>query len=331
MARQPRPPETAHSGCCSLALAGAPVDGNCLRVSEPLISVIVPTYNRAVLLREAIDSVRRQTYRHWELIVVDDGSTDDTPALLDGLDEPRLRVLRSEHTGHPGRVRNAGLAMARGEYVAFLDDDDLWQPGKLAVQVPLLASGRFRWSYTGFVRIDASGRQFWQTTPDRIRNGGILAPLLEVRAAVALPTVVAERTLIDEAGRFDEAMRIHGDHALWLDLAARAEVVATPEHLTIVRDHPGRIFRPEGYRFNVALYQKWHARLTDRALRRFCRRRIADSYLLDARYRVAVGHWRLACAAMLRAMGWDLPPSGLSATRSGVEGNLARECVRAPS
>ena len=279
-------------------------------MSQPLISVIVPTYNRAALLREAVDSVRRQTYRHWELIVVDDGSTDDTTALLAGFAEPRLRVIRSEHTGNPARVRNAGLAVARGEYVAFLDDDDLWQPGKLAVQVPLLASGRFRWSYSGFVRVDASGNQFWQTTPDRIRNGFILAALLEIQAAVALPTVVAERALVDDAGRFDEAMRTREDYALWLDLAARAEVVATPEQLTIVRDHPGRIFRPEGYRVSVALYRKWLGRLTDRALRRVCRRRIADSYLMEGRYRAAVGQWRLALAATLGALRWD-PPQGV--------------------
>lgn len=274
-------------------------------MAEPLVSIIVPTYNRAALLADALASVRAQTLGEWECIVVDDGSTDDTPALLAGLNEPRFSVLRSDHSGHPGRVRNRGIAVARGEYVAFLDDDDLWQPGKLAAQVSLLRSGSFRWSYTGFVRMDVSGRRLWQTTPDRIRSGFILVPLLRIHAAVALPTVVAERGLINEAGMFDESMRIHEDHALWLDLAARAEVVATPEHLTIVREHPGRIFRPEAYEFMATLYRKWHGRVSDRALRRVCRRRIADSYLLDARYRVGTGHWRLAASAVRRALAWD--------------------------
>lgn len=146
--------------------------------------------------------------------------------------------------------------------------------------------------------------------PDRIRNGFILAPLLETQAAVALPTVVAERALVDDAGRFDEAMRTREDYALWLELAARAEVITTPEQLTIVRDHPGRIFRPEGYRVSVALYRRWLGRLTDRPLRRVCRRRIADSYLTEGRHRWEVGQWRLAVAGMLGAMRWD-PPQGV--------------------
>jgi glycosyltransferase involved in cell wall biosynthesis len=274
-------------------------------MAEPLVSIIVPTYNRAALLAEALASVRAQTFADWECIVVDDGSTDETPTLLAGIEEPRLRVIHMGHSGNPGRVRNGGLAVARGDYVAFLDDDDLWKPEKLAVQMPLLAGGRCRWSYTGFVRVDAGGRPFWQTTPDRIRSGEILAPLLELQAAVALPTVIAQRALVDDAGRFDEAMNTREDYALWLDLAARAEVVATPEQLTIVRDHPGRVFRPEGYRVSVALYRRWHRRVTDRALRRTCRRRIADSYLADARYRLTVGRRRDALAAILSAIRWD--------------------------
>ncbi|MBI3982823.1 MAG: glycosyltransferase family 2 protein [Gemmatimonadetes bacterium] len=225
-------------------------------MTDPTVSVIIPTYNRVALLREAIDSVRRQTFRSWELIVIDDGSTDNTGAFLAELAEPQLRVLRTEHSGNPARVRNVGLAEARGQYVAFLDDDDLWQPEKLEVQMGLLRTGGCRWSYTGFVRVNALGERFWQTTPDRIYCGSILEKLLGVQAAIALPTVVAERRLIDNVGRFDENMRTREDYALWLELAERGDVVATPQQLTIVRDHAGRLFRPEGCRVSVALYRK---------------------------------------------------------------------------
>jgi glycosyltransferase involved in cell wall biosynthesis len=276
----------------------------------PLVSVIIPTYNRASLLGEAIASVRKQTYHDWELIVVDDGSTDETARIPTTHDEGRIRVLHLPHLGQPGRVRNAGLAVAQGEYVAFLDDDDLWQPEKLATQVGLLLATRCRWSYTGFIRVDADGKPFWRTTADRIHTGRILPALLAIRAAVALPTVVAERSLIAEAGLFDETMRIHEDHALWLNLAAREDVTATADHLTTVRDHPGRIFRPEAYQFMVRLYRKWHATLTDRGLRRICRRRIAISLLQDARYRVEVRHWRLAAQCMQAALRWDPPYAG---------------------
>jgi glycosyltransferase involved in cell wall biosynthesis len=274
-------------------------------VADPIVSVILPTYNRAGLLREAIDSVRRQTFRSWELVVVDDGSTDATGALLAGLDEPNLRALRTAHSGNPARARNVGLAEARGQYVAFLDDDDLWLPEKLAVQLPLLTGGDFRWSYTGFISMNARGEHIWQTPLDRIPTGRILEPLLELRAAVALPTVIAERTLIEGVGGFDEAMRTREDYALWLELAARAEVAASPAPLVVVRDHAGRVFRPEGYRVSVALYERWFARLTHPRLRRICRRRIADSYLVDARYRFRVGQKRLAAAGALAAVYRD--------------------------
>jgi glycosyltransferase involved in cell wall biosynthesis len=259
-------------------------------MAEPLVSIIVPTYNRAALLAEALASVRAQTFGDWECIVVDDGSTDGTAALLATLDERRFRIVRSEHSGNPAHARNAGLADARGRYLAFLDDDDLWKPGKLAAQVPLLTNGSFRWSFTGFVKVDSAGALTWQTTPDWIRGGFILEPLLE-----------------NEVGGFDEAARTREDYAMWLDLAARAEVVTTPQHLTIVRDHPGRIFRPEAYRFGVALYRKWLGSLRDPALRRVCRRRIAETYLTEGRRQANTGKRILALVAMLRAMPWDLP------------------------
>src|SRR3990170_289823 len=125
-------------------------------MTEPLVSVVLPTYNRSALLREAADSVRRQTYQHWELIVIDDGSSDDTLTTLGRFDDPRLRLIRLEHTGNPARVRNAGLAVSLGEYVAFLDDDDLWPPDKLKMQLAGLVRTGCRWGYTAFRRIDAT-------------------------------------------------------------------------------------------------------------------------------------------------------------------------------
>ena len=272
---------------------------------DPLISIIVPTYNRAPLLAEALASVRAQTFGDWECLVIDDGSTDHTPAFLGTLDEPRLRLLRAEHSGNPARVRNLGIAVARGRYLAFLDDDDLWEPMKLASQVRLLQEGGCRWSYTGYVRLDAGGNRIWQSTPEWIRGGSILEPLLDVKVAVAMPTVMAERALVEEVGRFDEAARTREDYSLWLDLAARAEVGVIQEHLAVVRDHPGRVFRPWGYRFSVILYRKWLGRLTDPRLRRLCRRRIVDTYLGEARRLIDAGQWGPALPAIVQALPWD--------------------------
>ncbi len=101
----------------------------------PLVSVILPTYNRASLLVEAMESVLRQTYPHLELIVVDDGSTDDTAQQVHRFADPRIRYLRLDANRGVSHARNRGLQEARGELIAFQDSDDLWAPDKLARQV----------------------------------------------------------------------------------------------------------------------------------------------------------------------------------------------------
>lgn len=268
------------------------------------MSVVVPTFNRSALLREAVASVRRQTWSWWGLLVVDDGSTDDTLAMLAGLGEPRLRSIHLDHYGSPARVRNAALAVARGDYVAFLDDDDLWEPAKLATQVPLLADGRYRWSYTGFSRVGA-GAPPWRCPPDRLRSGCILLPLLAMEAAVALPTVVAERALLAEAGGFDETMESREDYALWLELARRAPVVAVTEPLTTVRDHPGRVRNPRSsHLLTAAVYRRLRRSLRDAAARRLCRRRLAEVYVAEAGRLLAGGRWWRTPAPLLAALAW---------------------------
>ena len=105
--------------------------------SDPLVSVVVPTYNAPALLRETLDTVFAQTLADFEVVVVDDGSTDDTPDVLRSLDDPRLRIVRQANAGI-GAARNRGIDAARGRYVALLDHDDLWKPDKLAVQVEFM-------------------------------------------------------------------------------------------------------------------------------------------------------------------------------------------------
>jgi len=274
---------------------------------KPLVSVILPTYNRAALLIEALASVRAQTFDDWECIVVDDGSTDATPGMLTSLADPRFRSITIAHSGNPAVPRNAALAVARGRLLAFLDDDDLWKPEKLAVQVPLLEDGAFRWSYTGFTALDAHGHEVWRSSVDRLPSGSILASVLETRAAIALPTVMAERALVTEAGGFDAAMRTREDYALWLSLAERAPVVTTPDLLTVVRDHPGRVFRPEGNRMSLVVYRTWLDRVGDPALRRICRRRLAVTYLTEVSRAVARREWWTALGAAFQATRSDPP------------------------
>lgn len=262
-------------------------------VSRPLISIILPTYNRSGTLREAIASVRKQTYERWELIVIDDGSTDDTGTLLAGLDEQRLRVIRVDHTGNPARVRNAGLAVARGTHVAFLDDDDLWRSDKLDKQMTGLEQSGCRWSYSAFERIDEQGRGIHASdiVVWRPRGGWILEELLRIEAIIALPTVIVERTLLAEAGGFDEAFAYCQDYELWFRLASRAATHVETAKLGIVRVHPRshQADRASVHAAWVRVYAKTANTLTDPRLAAFCRQRSSYHAVVSARFAASRG------------------------------------------
>jgi glycosyltransferase involved in cell wall biosynthesis len=202
----------------------------------PLISVILPTFNRLQYLPDAVASVFAQTFQDWELLIADDGSEAQTRAYLQTLeDPPRIKLIHLAHTGKPAAVRNAALREARGEYVAFMDSDDVWMPQKLSTQIASLrARGDCGWSHTRFLLVEArEGTRREMPAAD----GWILGPLLRTETVIALPSVVASRALLDQVGNFDEALTMCEDYDLWLRLAARSRVDAIAEPLTLVRRH----------------------------------------------------------------------------------------------
>lgn len=210
-------------------------------MQPPQVSVILPTYNRLRFLPAAVDSVLGQTLKDWELVIADDGSDSETLEYLRTLERfPGVRVIRLAHSGNPGAVRNAALRVARGQYVAFLDSDDVWMPTKLEVQVRALRdSADCRWSYTDHIRVDAAGNSInWQRNPNRtLPQGDIVEALLRLHAGTPTPTVMAERALIEKAGGFDEQQGLHEDYDLWLRLALLSKVLAIGEPLSCVRRH----------------------------------------------------------------------------------------------
>jgi glycosyltransferase involved in cell wall biosynthesis len=202
----------------------------------PLVSVILPTFNRLRYLPDTIASIFGQTFRDWELLIADDGSDAQTRNYLETLaDPPRVRLIELAHTGRPAVVRNSALREAKGTYVAFMDSDDIWMPTKLEIQI---ASLRIRaecgWSQTTFVLVNAG---LCSTREMPAADGWILGPLLRTETVIALPSVVASRALLDEVGRFDEALVTCEDYDLWLRLAVHSPVDAIDEPLTIVRRH----------------------------------------------------------------------------------------------
>lgn len=182
---------------------------------------------------EAIGSVRAQSYAPIEVIVVDDGSTDGTAQRLRAARD--VRLLRIDHTGRPGAVRNAGAAAAAGDYLAFLDSDDLWMPGKLDAQMALLQGGGGRPPIVHcrehWVR---DGRTVSQAGQRHRRDGRIFAD--SVRKCVIGPsTVLMRRAVMEKVGGFREDLQIAEDYELWLRVTARFPVAYCDRTLVIKR------------------------------------------------------------------------------------------------
>lgn len=283
-------------------------------MTQPLVSVILPAYDRLPHLRAAIDSVQAQTLADWEMIIADDGSGESARAFLEGLSDPRIQVLLLPHSGNPSAVRNAAIRAARGQFLAFLDSDDTWVPAKLERQLSAMSArpGR-RWSYSQVRRIDAGGRDASTegVKPWRALEGDIVEPLLRLDALIATPAVMAERELVLAAGVFDEQQRFCEDYDLWLRLALRSEVTAISEPLAHVRIHPDNYSqdRTGAYLGWVQLYRKYALTLEDASRRRICRQRHAESALALAMLFRKRGDRRLALDAFLdsAAQGWTQP------------------------
>lgn len=275
---------------------------------SPLVSVVLPTWNRLPLLRKAVASVLAQTHRDFELIVADDGSTDGTRDYLEALEDSRVRPLWLEHRGDLTSARSAGLRRARGEWVAFLDSDDLWLPGKLALQLERLAAhASCGWSYTGYSLVDAGegplpGRSNRLPRPV---SGCILEPMLRFQVAASIVTILVARSLIEEVGGFDENIPTRSDFDFALRLAARSEACALPERLVLVREHAGRttarLRLVDLYADGERVFRKAAAAAADPAIRALCLRQCALQLAGQAGALSRAGSHRAALAALMRA------------------------------
>ena len=200
------------------------------------VSAVTPTYNRARYLPQALDSALAQGFDGLEVVVVDDGSTDGTPGVCAGYGD-RIRCRRRENAGQSA-AWNLCLEMARGEYVAFLDSDDAWLPGKLARQVPLLdADPGAALLYAEVRYVDGDGREIpGARRPRRTPSGRVLGDLLADNF-LRTPTVIARRSALLEAGGFRPGL-VHGnDWDMWLRVATRHRVLFDPTPSALYRLH----------------------------------------------------------------------------------------------
>jgi hypothetical protein len=266
-------------------------------MSRPRISVIIPSYNRADLLQEAVESAAVQSLAPLEIIVVDDGSTDGTPGVLEKLSAGGIRVHRQENQG-VSVARNAGAAMARGEYLAFLDSDDLWDRDKLMVQSQVHGSfPEAKWSVTGARIVDPRGEVIpgmdgWSGFPVFVEEGkkplnhflsfaelrqaslrageesytlvvGDLFPLLFAGNVVQPSAALVDARAFREAGGFDPDWRLAEDTEFFHRLAARVPggVVLEPLYSWRV-GHAGNLVSPG----NISTLIENAIRSLDRAL-----------------------------------------------------------------
>jgi glycosyltransferase involved in cell wall biosynthesis len=215
-------------------------------VLPPRVSVIIPTYNRSRYIADAIRSVQAQTHRDVEIIVADDGSTDDTSQVMVGFGDSVL-YLQLEHRGQPAATRNAGLRAAGGEYVAFLDSDDLFLPGKLAHQLAALErhpEAGLAYSNGYFFRDDPhvpTGRALdGMPTP----TGDALPDLLRGNFLTS-PVVLVRQDCLGVVGLFDENPELFAveDYDLWLRIATQFPFVYARGDVAAIRRHKSSISR----------------------------------------------------------------------------------------
>lgn len=287
------------------------------------LSAIIPAYNCAPFLGAAIASALAQEGAQVEVIVVDDGSTDDTPAVLASFGD-RIRTIRQENRGLPA-ARNAGIAASRGEAIGFLDADDTWEPQKTLRQLEYLdANPDCSLVFSDVFRMDESGRRIGSILGSKVHElprGRCLAELF-LGNFVLVPAVVVRRAALERAGPFDESLRSVEDYDMWLRIAETGSIGVVPEPLASWRERAGQMSR------NRARMLECEVLVLERALERNpalaealgrrARRRFARLYdengwleLQDRNLRAAL---RCFAAALGRDPLWTKPYLHLVAT-----------------
>lgn len=208
----------------------------------PTVSVIISTYNRAHMVGRAIRSVLGQTYRDFELIVVNDASTDHTDEVLNSFNDKRIRYVRfGENRGGPA-ARNTGIKMARGKYIAFLDDDDEWLPAKLEKQVEKMKD------VTGEVGLIYSGSEVIADDSNTIQRryhpeqrGNVHKRLLLGPMVGSVSNVLVKKECFIKVGLFDESLKSCQDWDMWKRISDHYEFDFVPEILSRIHLHPDQI------------------------------------------------------------------------------------------
>jgi glycosyltransferase involved in cell wall biosynthesis len=207
-----------------------------------LVSVIIPTRNRAAYLKLAVESVYRQTYQNFEIIVIDDGSVDHTKDVIKSFDD-RLQYFFQTSKG-VSAARNLGISKARGEYIAFLDDDDIYLPERLAIAVDYLSHhADVSWVCSGFSFIDAEGNALPRDAilPEKTK---ITLHDIAMFTFISTCSVTVKRTVLDKVGGFPEGSRASEDYHLWAKVMKLSNGGTIQKNLVFYRQHAGNTTFP---------------------------------------------------------------------------------------
>ena len=280
--------------------------------AAPTVSVVMPLYNKAEYVGAAVRSVLEQTFTDLELVVVDDGSTDGSAAVVQEMTDRRIRLLRQENAGAPA-ARNAGIAAARGCWIAFLDADDTWRPEKLARQLAVLerepdlvwAAGAYIWSAPGPKIIERNlSDQSWFRSPEVIEDGLLLVDFPNLWTG----TVLVRRDLLLQLGGFDTSLPTGDDVLLWSRIAAlhpplayvrtpiahyRSDVAAS---LTQIQVQPGFVDIPYLARQLLALGTSLPPERVE-----LLRRQAERQLVMQAKRQILGAYWEAARATLAEA------------------------------
>jgi len=218
-------------------------------MDNKLVSVIIPAYNAGKYISEAMESVLTQTYPSYEIIVVDDGSIDRTKETIDGLRvkgevcKIDIKYIYQENKG-PAAARNKGIKEAKGDYIAFLDSDDLWLPEKLERQMALLRQSNYAMVYSDMSH-EVDGEEIYRSYLKEKKykfygNGDVYKQLLRENF-IFTPTVIVKKAVIKSVGYFDERYKICEDYKMWLKIAKDYKIGFLDEPLVIRRRNKSNI------------------------------------------------------------------------------------------
>lgn len=219
---------------------------------DGLVSIIMPSYNTAPYIKSSIQSVMNQTYIDWELIIVDDCSTDNTNEILETIEDPRIRIYKNEKNSGAAISRNKALREAKGQWIAFLDSDDIWMPEKLEKQINFMNDNGYHFSYTNYKEIDLDGKYTGVrvTGPKKITKTGMYNYCWP-----GCLTVMYDANLIGMIQISN--IKKNNDYAMWLKISQKANCYLLDEYLAQYRR--GR--RGSVSTHGIKTLIKWHYKL----------------------------------------------------------------------